>query len=147
MLVRLIYASAATSSVDAVLLDDIKQVAQLNNDRRDLTGMLVFDARHFLQVLEGERWVVNTLLASLQRDPRHRNLTALDLREIPEREFAQWDMAFVPASQASRPLLLRYGVCGRFEPLSMTAGGALGLLLALATAPDRPAASQIRESA
>ena len=81
MLIRLVYASTAQSGVD---LNEFKRIllqAQANNHRRDLTGMLAFNSKIFLQALEGSRDQVNELYAKLIRDPRHHTVTVLGYKE------------------------------------------------------------------
>lgn len=128
MLIQLIYASTATEPVTQEMVEAIMKVARVRNDLRDLTGVLVFDHQHFLQVLEGDRQSVNQLLAKLMSDPRHRNVTLIACREIQNRSYAAWSMGFVPALPANKAMFLRHGITGRFEPHSMSAAAALALV-------------------
>ena len=59
MLIRLLYASTAQEGVDLNEFKRILSQAQTNNDQRDLTGMLAFNSKLFLQALEGARDQVN----------------------------------------------------------------------------------------
>ena len=128
MLVRMIYASAALEPTNKPMLQSIMKSARRNNERHDLTGMLVFDHQFFLQVLEGERAAVSRLLTRLMADPRHKDLVLLGLDEIDRRSFADWAMAFVPADKISKKLLLRHGISSQFAPHSFSNAGAFELL-------------------
>jgi Sensors of blue-light using FAD len=131
MLVRMVYASTANESVTGELLESILKVARNRNEVRDLTGMLVFDHQHFLQVIEGDRAAVSLLLGKLMSDTRHKNLTVLELDEITQRSFADWSMEFVPAAAINKKVLLRNGISSHFDPHSLSKAGALHVLTEL----------------
>ena len=58
-----------------------------------------------MQALEGEKRVVNELLARIARDPRHCGLAVLLQQDRPDREFGAWSMAFrdLNASESETP--------------------------------------------
>ena len=122
MLVRLIYASTATENVGMTEFKGILQQSQVNNNRRDLTGVLAFNSKIFLQGLEGSREEVNDLYTRLLRDPRHHTVAILEYAEIEEREWAQWSMGFAAPSADNRALFLKYSGQSVFNPYAM--GGA-----------------------
>ena len=63
MLVRLLYASRATSAIDEALVASILEQAHAYNAQHGLTGFLYTagESGVFLQVLEGGRAAVNAL--------------------------------------------------------------------------------------
>jgi Sensors of blue-light using FAD len=63
------------------------------NQRLGVTGLLVHKAGHFLQILEGERSVVEPLMATIGADPRHTEVSVLVRDEGAPRRFGQWAMA------------------------------------------------------
>lgn len=65
------------------------------NLRRGITGLLIFNGTHFLQIIEGENGAVDQLLDGLRSDPRHRNVEVRDSREIDRREFPDWSMELI----------------------------------------------------
>ena len=77
----------------AGVMDWIRSVSAVRNVDLGITGALVHDRGRFLQVLEGERASIDTLVAALARDPRHRYMTKLVRAPIRERTFAGWSMA------------------------------------------------------
>lgn len=133
MLSRLIYSSAPAQPLDDVQVMDILGTARRNNERNDITGMLVFDSQAFLQVIEGGRDQLSTLYASLVRDARHHRLTILGMGPVDERVFPSWQMGFAAAHAGHRSLFLKHGVSGRFEPERLTAPSALALVKDLAS--------------
>jgi hypothetical protein len=150
MLIRLLYVSTAHKNVG---LDEFRAIlaqAQTNNEARDLTGVLAFNSKMFLQALEGARDQVNTLYGKLLRDPRHHSVTLLSLQDIERRQWADWSMGFVAPNSANRALLLRYSESSTFDPYKMPAETALQMLqelaaatvgVAAATATERPVAA------
>lgn len=133
MLIRLVYASTAQSGVDLREFKRILLQAQANNHRRDLTGMLAFNSKIFLQVLEGSRDQVNDLYPKLMRDLRHKIVTLLNYKEIEERHWANWSIGFAASSTYNRALFLKYSQQSVFNPYSMKADAVEKMLMELAT--------------
>ena len=73
--------------------------ARAHNAKAALSGILLFTAHTFLQVLEGPDTEVASLFERIQRDKRHGNVLVLDYRPIDTRAFADWSMAFVKLDQ------------------------------------------------
>ena len=132
MLTRLMYASETAEALNPASLQALLDQARAANERRNITGMLAFDSRWFLQVLEGDRQVVNEVFSRIAADPRHRRVELLEVAATEERHFARWSMAFAAADAPRRDLFLRWGKEPNFKPYDMTAPGALALLSALA---------------
>jgi hypothetical protein len=132
MLVRLIYASTATENVGMTEFKVILQQSQVNNNRRDLTGVLAFNSKIFLQGLEGSREEINELYTRLLRDTRHHTVAVLEYAEIEEREWGQWSMGFAAPSADNRALFLKYSGQSVFNPYAMRGGAVKKLLGELA---------------
>jgi len=131
---RLIRAIYASTKMDALNKDDIENIllsSRKNNARAQITGVLCFSHNHFLQCLEGDRTFVNDLYNRIAGDKRHVNPFIIDYTEISERSFSSWAMGFVPDTEISRELILKYSPTGRFDPTEMSAASALGFLKAL----------------
>ncbi len=93
-LVSLVYVSSAIRQFEAPELLDILRTARRNNERLDVTGMLLYKDGNFMQVLEGRSAAVNDLMSSIERDGRHRGMIVLIKKPVEERQFASWSMAF-----------------------------------------------------
>lgn len=133
MLIRLIYASTANDGVD---LNEFKRIllnAQTNNLRNDLTGMLAFNSKIFLQALEGDRDQVNDLYTKLMRDPRHNRLAILKFEEIEERHWANWSMGFAAPNADNRALFLKYSTQSSFNPYQMKSDAVEKMLMDLSS--------------
>lgn len=66
------------------------------NSSLGVTGLLVFQKRtgEFLQILEGGKEVVLNLLETIKSDKRHKRLNLIHEKEVAERGFKDWNMAF-----------------------------------------------------
>lgn len=133
MLIRLIYASTAQTGVGMQEFKGILQQAQTNNHRRDLTGILAFNSKVFLQALEGSRERINELYAKLLRDDRHHTVAMLHYEEIEEREWASWSMGFVAPGADNRASFLKYSGESVFNPYAMSGTAVKRMLAELAS--------------
>jgi hypothetical protein len=96
------YTSLARLDLDAADLQAIHATAQRENAPRNLTGLLIFNGTHFLQIIEGEPEPLAQLVENLRRDPRHRGLEVRHDTPIDERNFPDWSMELVRVSAARR---------------------------------------------
>ena len=91
---HLIYMSVA-SPMKPTTLDDILDASQRNNERRNLTGLLVYRLGHFIQLLEGDKPDVMAVFERIAADGRHSSARVLLAFESGERLFPQWRMGHV----------------------------------------------------
>jgi len=143
-LVRMIYVSKPVEEVDSDVLESILGTAQINNTEHDLTGLLVFDDQHYLQVIEGGRMKVSQLLGNLYKDPRHTDLLVLDFDYISQRQFPDWSMQFVPVVDVTRDVLLRHGVSSKFDPYNFSKDNALAFMMEMLARQQLLARQQVR---
>lgn len=87
MLTTLIYRSQLTPSDDVLPLDTLVETAKRNNTALGVTGMLLFDGAHFLQVLEGEEETLDALFSKISRDVRHQHVVEMMRDYAPRRRF------------------------------------------------------------
>ncbi|WP_420607528.1 BLUF domain-containing protein [Novosphingopyxis sp.] len=95
MIHQLLYRSRANVEVSPVILACIGDIAEIRNARLGITGLLRHRDGMFEQLLEGPKGVVETMMARISGDSRHRDIEILQRRELPEREFGDWAMAIV----------------------------------------------------
>lgn len=93
-LIHFIYASAATHSFDTPELSDLLTISRINNQRLDVTGILLYVEGSFFQVLEGTQPSVEFLFDKIARNPGHSHVTRIISEAIPARAFADWSMGF-----------------------------------------------------
>jgi hypothetical protein len=128
-LVRLIYASHKTEFWNDLELGKLLENAQRFNKAKNLTGMLYFNRKYFLQCIEGQRDDVSALYSEIVKDKRHRDVQILAFEEIDEREMEHWNMCYLPDSQVTQSMVLKYTNSTDFDPFSMTGRGALNFML------------------
>lgn len=119
MIARLIYASAVTEPLGAPGLTALMEQARLRNKLRGVTGLLAFDSRHFLQLLEGSPRALSDLYGSMVRDPRHKTLLLLKFAQVDTRLFPDWTMGFVPADTTHLAMCARLTAASGFEPFTL----------------------------
>jgi len=93
MLFQITYISTARPTL---MLNDVEQILQTSRRRNAqdaITGLLIFDGKRFLQVLEGSLEGVEEAFSRIAVDPRHRALVRLSGRHVADREFGHWAMA------------------------------------------------------
>ncbi len=95
VLEHLVYLSLASPGLSTVDVRSILGSAQVKNRRRDVTGLLLYSGRHFVQVLEGRALELDDLVGVLQRDERHASLQVLTRHPIRHRRFGSWAMGYV----------------------------------------------------
>lgn len=127
-LVRLVYTSSLKDDFGPNEVNEILKVARAHNAAFKLTGALAFNNRRFLQCIEGPSEDVNALYARIIIDRRHFDVTLLSYETISMREFTRWSMGYVPFTNETRNIVLKYGVSDQFKFIPTDAASALGLL-------------------
>ena len=130
-LTRLIYTSSITKAFTTEDIELILASARKNNDKLNVTGMLCFNRKYFLQCLEGSRADVNTVYHRILNDTRHGNIIMLDYQEISARKFSEWSMGYMPESTLTEPINLKYSGSKIFYPYEMSGDSAFKMMPAL----------------
>lgn len=99
--------------VDAILATSAR-----NNPACGITGLLLFNGRNFLQLLEGEESEVTALMERITGDPRHSGVSVLDRRGIDTRTCPDWAMkrVLIAESIASRREMLERDLPAGLDP-------------------------------
>ncbi|KPP90649.1 BLUF domain-containing protein [Erythrobacter sp. HL-111] len=79
-----------------------------NNPERGITGLLLYNGRNFLQLLEGEESALVALMVRIGNDPRHTGVSVLGRKAISQRSCPGWAM---------KRVLIAESVAGRREVL------------------------------
>lgn len=98
--IGLLYVSVSNLRLPAEAgeVDAIVDWSQRRNLELGVTGALVFTEKRFAQYLEGAAGAVDDLLASILRDPRHRDVNVVLRSPVQRRRFAGWSMAYAGPS-------------------------------------------------
>lgn len=117
MLSQYLYISTAPTlgreEVDAIL-----DTSARNNPARGITGLLLFNGRNFLQLLEGEDSEIASLMDRINGDARHSGVSVLDRRAIDARTCPDWAMkrVLIAESIASRREMLESDLPQGLDP-------------------------------
>lgn len=62
----------------------------ISNALVGITGLLLYDGRRFMQLIEGKASETKSLMRYIERDHRHTNIAKMLDEPIEERQFAGW---------------------------------------------------------
>jgi len=94
-----VYSSIATVPFAEVDLALLLATSRMNNEAKDITGVLLHRDGHFMQALEGPVRAVRAALRTIAADTRHRDVWTLDEEYLTARRFGSWSMAYRPLSE------------------------------------------------
>ena len=94
-LTSLTYTSLARLDLQTTDLEDIHRTAREQNALDGITGLLVFNGTHFLQIIEGSESAIEELVERLRQDPRHTGFEIRDRQKVDARSFPDWSMELV----------------------------------------------------
>jgi hypothetical protein len=95
MLYRIIYLSSGLKDLTSSDVKEILAKAKENNRAKNITGILLYLDKNFIQVLEGKKEEVIKLYQKISLDHRHKNVIKVIEGEIASRQFDKWDMGFI----------------------------------------------------
>ena len=90
----LMYVSYASRPLSDSDLEELLETCRRNNENQDVTGMLMYIDGKFIQVLEGEKDVINDLYDKIVADNRHKKISKIIEGRTKERNFPDWNMGF-----------------------------------------------------
>jgi hypothetical protein len=134
MLVRILYVSRAVGPQTGTVTADILATAQAHNPAHQVSGVLCQGQGLYLQVLEGERSVINRLYAQILQDRRHQDVQMLSFEEIGQRRYPDWTMAHVRLPEDDAMVRMKHP---EFDPYSASGAFALKLVDELLAAGHR----------
>lgn len=91
---QLCYASTATRDFTRDELLALLDYARKSNAESGITGLLLFQGGHFLQVLEGELKAVRELFKQISQDKRHTDIALLFEELVSQPQYPDWSMGF-----------------------------------------------------
>ena len=93
MLSSIIYYSVRSKYCSDNDIQDILASSNKNNLPDEITGLLLYSDKHFIQYLEGEYNKIRSLYQKILEDKRHKRVTLLNTAvDIPERICPKWAM-------------------------------------------------------
>ena len=91
---RVLYVATARKPFSREELAALLAKSRANNERDDVTGMLLYRDSLFIQALEGPPGAMGALLGRIRADSRIINCDLIDDTEAQDRVFPDWRMAF-----------------------------------------------------
>lgn len=91
-MLSLIYVSTASPALERAKVEALAARAAAANAELRLTGLLVWNTRHFMQLLEGDSRTIHALMERIGSDTRHRDIAFLRHEERQSRECPDWYM-------------------------------------------------------
>ena len=98
-MLQIIYLSTASVNFEDSELKALLEKARKFNSEHNVSGLLLYKDGTFLQVLEGEAQIVESLYSKIAVDSRHQQIDVLGKYNIEKRSFSEWSMAFHDFSQ------------------------------------------------
>lgn len=145
-LVRLIYFSECRmerkNSPVLQQLNEILDASERNNAANAITGALIFDAKWFVQLLEGTLDDVWATYKRIEMDPRHDNVRFVEMVTVPSRRFGDWCMGYGERAARHEAVFAPYLYEGRFVPANMSGGMILSMMLDLSSSFVRPSSTE-----
>jgi hypothetical protein len=101
-MIQLVYFSSVSAHLSPIDIERILMTSRENNRQRGITGMLLFDRRNYLQLLEGLTDPVLSLFAVIKEDCRHAGIVKILQQPIVDRDFPDCAMEFRDLSPVGR---------------------------------------------
>jgi hypothetical protein len=95
---QIMYSSQATRPLTVNDLEEILTDARTGNQARNVSGALVYVDDVFFQLIEGDKEVIQNLMASIASDSRHHSVKVFYEAEVDVRAFESWSMAYLSAT-------------------------------------------------
>ena len=95
MLFQLTYKSEAVQNFKVEDIQSILNTSRAFNTKENISGCLIYTNKIFIQILEGEKSVIQELYGRIVKDNRHFNVTMLHEDEAEHRKFPKWAMAYL----------------------------------------------------
>ncbi len=90
----IVYFSSSVGLFQEEDLSIILRQSRRNNVRSGITGVMLCVRGSIIQVLEGEKEIVEALYKRIEQDQRHKEVTRVLNRPIGQRLFADWAMGY-----------------------------------------------------
>lgn len=92
---QLIYASSKNGDYSIFELNNLLKASAKRNKDNEISGYIVTDGQHFLQVIEGEEDKVNRLYKKISRNKKHTNINFIGSKQIKYRSFKKWNLGYI----------------------------------------------------
>ena len=94
MLYFIVYSSHSKKKFTIQELSDLWKKSVKNNISLGITGILIHLNERFIQLLEGEKTIVEELYGKIVKDERHNDVTKLLKGTLKNRNYENWQMGY-----------------------------------------------------
>jgi hypothetical protein len=94
MYYELLYTSEASWEMNQQELLELLVQARKKNQQLDVTGILLYHQKEFMQLIEGKKEDILQLWKTIRKDKRHFFAKVIYQGPVSERGFSEWSMAF-----------------------------------------------------
>lgn len=101
-LIELAYVSRSSKETSLEQLNQLLTQSRTFNTQNDITGVLLYKDKAFLQVLEGPVALVLSLYQKIEQDSRHTCIKKLYEKPLQDRNFSGWAMMFHDLSNPAK---------------------------------------------
>jgi len=105
------YVSNASDTLSEEEIQKMLSEFEKKNEKKDITGILLYSERNFFQVIEGEKNYVNDLFEKIKVDKRHKNLMTIFKKDITKSEHDGYKSDFKSGVNVNKKELKQ-----RYEP-------------------------------
>lgn len=109
-------------------LNRILEASRQNNQRLNVTGVLLCTPNHYIQFLEGEEKVVMDLFAKIEKDKGHYNVKLRHSAVVDQRQFPDWAMNVVSIDSINQALYGIQDTSSDVNPYHLSSDVLFGLL-------------------
>ena len=117
---ELIYASRAKKKFDTEQILKLATESASNNAKFGVTGLLIHHENYFIQLLEGDQFILNGLYLRICQDRRHFDCRLLSYDAISQKSFRNWSMELILASGGLIKEKFRDYFPDSFSPFSLS---------------------------
>ncbi len=89
------YVSTASPKLSEDGIEEILTRSEDKNNKKGITGLLLFSEGNFFQIIEGEEMRVKSLFQTIKEDQRHHNLIKLFEKPIKKDSFDGYKCDFI----------------------------------------------------
>lgn len=101
MIYQLTYISEPFPWITIEDINNILMTSQAFNSANNITGCLIYTKRTFMQLLEGEKKLIDQLYQRIEKDKRHFNVQLVHTTDADKRIFPSWAMAYLGLQEST----------------------------------------------
>ena len=94
MIKTICYVSDSKIKESKVKLDKMFNDIKTKNIINNISGVLIYKNGNFLQIIEGDKEIIDTLFLNIKKDKRHSHIITLIDFPIPHRLFKEYKTSF-----------------------------------------------------